>query len=258
MTVWSTAYAYLNVDDPLVAWLVYRGEMVSASELHESALSFWSTRRLTSLQYYLQELALDHVRQSSYPGSISRLKGFYLFPDEASAVAAAKRWDGGTFRSEFLTEVAIEPGSRVSQYDAEWITHNFLGSQVGWMHSYFSGRATSAPVWELIVEGRAVVSGTALRQRAYATVKKAWPESLAVLELARLAVEVKSDLGAVTPMLFERGGQLVVDYVIRFDNDNPEFVKGMENFRGPVNARDLYAGEKLVIPDLTSRSFVIE
>jgi hypothetical protein len=185
------------------------------------------------------------------------LKGFYLFPDVASARAAAKRWDGSAFQNEFLAEVAINPSSRVSQYDAEWITRNFAASDEAWMHAYFSGKATSAPVWELLVEGRALVLGTDLRKRAYETVKNTWPQSLAVLEMARLAVEVGSDLGVVTAMLFERERQLVVDYVIRFDKDNPEFIKGMENFHGPVNAQDLYAGENLVMPDLRSRRFAI-
>lgn len=257
MTDWRKAYAYLNVDDPLVAWLVYRAEMVSAGELHASALSFWSARMLRSRRQYTQELMLDQVRQSSYTTAVSRLKGFYLFPNEESARAAAIRWDGDAFHSDFLAEVAINPRSRVSQYDAEWITQDFSASD-SWMHAYFSGQATAAPVWELVVEGRALILGTDLRERAYVTIKETWPRSLAVLELARLAVEVESDLGVITAMLFDRGGQLVVDHVVRFDNDNPEFIEGMKNFSGAVNAQDLYAGENLVIPDLQSRRFIIE
>jgi hypothetical protein len=257
MTDWRKAYAYLNVDDPLVAWLVYRAEMVSAGELHASALSFWSARMLRGRKQYTQELMLDQVRQSSHAAAVSRLKGFYLFPNEASARAAATRWDGGAFHSEFLAEVAINPCSRISQYDAEWITQDLPASDA-WMHAYFSGQATATPVWELVVEGRALILGTNLRERAYATVKNTWPQSLAVLELARLAVEVGSDLGAITAMLFDRGGQLVVDYVVRFDNDNQEFITGMKNFSGAVNTQDLYTGEKLVVPDLQNRRFVID
>lgn len=96
--------------------------------------------------------------------------------------------------------MTINPRSRVSHYDAEWITQDFPVSDF-WMHAYFSGQATAAPVWELVVEGQALILGTDLRERAYATVKKTWPQSLAVLELARLAVEVGSDLGAITAML---------------------------------------------------------
>ena len=36
----ADAFAYLDIGDPLVAWLVYRGELVTARRTHPNTLSF--------------------------------------------------------------------------------------------------------------------------------------------------------------------------------------------------------------------------
>jgi hypothetical protein len=41
MNDWGTGFAALRIDDPLVAWLVYRAELVSSSLAHEQRLLFW-------------------------------------------------------------------------------------------------------------------------------------------------------------------------------------------------------------------------
>lgn len=44
----------------------------------------------------------------------SRLLGFYVFCDEAGARRAEGLWDGN-FRGEFLCEVVVAPGSKVTR-----------------------------------------------------------------------------------------------------------------------------------------------
>jgi hypothetical protein len=80
------AVACLRVEDPLVAWLVYRGELASAASVHDRALSFWTTRLLASTamvhrhDVYEREMRLDLVRGAEFADRPSRLTGSISFP----------------------------------------------------------------------------------------------------------------------------------------------------------------------------------
>jgi hypothetical protein len=198
------------------------------------------------------------MRQRHFPGLVSRLTGFYAFPERSSALAAEERWPVPAFRRELLAEIAINPSSRVSRYDAEWITEHLGSPEIGWMHRYFRGCATARPIWELLVDGRALVMGAELRERAYATIKETWPASLALLELARLGVALGSDLGAITAMVFRRDHSFTVEYAMNFvDATNPVFLERFAKFDGPKNTGDLTPASRLITPDLRSRGFVL-
>lgn len=258
-----TALVSLNIRNPLVAWLTYRGEMVSGGQAHDSTLSFWLMRTLMAESsrghrsaMFRDELELEARRATHYPEAMSRLKGFYLFEDEASALAATAAWGPG-FSRDTLAEVGVLPGSRVSRHDAQWIT-KYLGSgETQWMDRYLSGEALGTdPVWELVVEGRALVFGTELREAAYETVKRAWPASLALLELARLGVELDSDLGLIAPLAIEDSGRRRVDFVINMaDAKDPGFLERLATFDGPKNVKDLRPDAELVVPDLRPHAF---
>ncbi|HVY78188.1 MAG TPA: hypothetical protein VG898_06755 [Solirubrobacterales bacterium] len=242
-----------------MAWLVHRGEVVSASQTHEAALSFWTTRYLASVKgdatrarRYRAELALDAIRQRCHPTAISRLAGFYVFPDEETALRAGQAWDG-RFRPEHLVELALRPGARTSRHDSEWIAQRLEGQDdLGWAGDYFAGNALGGdPIWEILVDGRAVVLGTDLRRAAYDVVKKAWPQSLALLELARIGVELDSDLGLISPLLLQEGDRLRVDYAMNFrDATDDVFLNRLAALEGPRNTNDLQLDSELVKPDL--------
>jgi hypothetical protein len=97
-----------------------------------------------------------------------------------------------------LAEIEIVGEPTVSRYDSEWITNNMRSTEPSWMASYLSGSPMGErPLWELLVDGRGFVLGTRVRERAYDTVKRKWPQSLGLLELSRVAVELNSDLGLI-------------------------------------------------------------
>jgi hypothetical protein len=255
---YRSAYAYLDVTDPLVAWLTYRGEMVAAGSLIEGALSFWAAGRLRNKELYLKELALESQRSRSFPASVSRLSGFYVFDDLDSARAAAERWGVERFRPDTLVEVGIVPGSRVSRYDAEWITRHFNGSgDIDWGRHYFAGISTDSPIWELVVDGRAIIYGTEVREAAYEVIVAKWPKTKCLLELARLAAHLDSDLGLIVAWPVRDGEVIRVHFIMHFEDAmNEEFLKRTRDFKGPVNVRDLYPFEP-VTPDLRDREFVL-
>jgi hypothetical protein len=263
---WRRVFAFFDVSNPLVAWLVYRAEIVSALEAHETALSFWTTRYLASIRAggrkadrYRTEVALDGVRLRGYPGAVSRLGGFYVFSDEESALRASRAWGGG-FRRENLAELGLRPDARTSRYDSEWITHKLdPEGDLGWADAYFAGHQLGdEPIWEIVVDGRALILGTDLRETAYETVKAAWPASLSLLELARVAVELDSDLGLITPLQMDDRGRPRVRYAMNFKDAKDEaFLRRFGSFTGPKNMRDLRPDSDLVVPDLTRAQFYI-
>ena len=259
-----SVFACLNVADPLVAWLIYRGEMVSASEVGKGALSFWTVSYLRDLGNEIRanrfetELALERLRQDRYPEVVSRVSGFYVFPDTDAASAAEKSW-GDNFRAELLAEVGLRTGARISRHDAKWISHEFDSPSQDWMSRYLDGEPYGdAPIWELVVDGRALVFGTELRKAAYEIVKSEWPKSLALLELARVGVELDSDLGLITGKIIGGGDQRALRYVMNFeDATSPAFLERFAAFEGPKNTHDLRPDSDLAPPDLGGWEFPI-
>lgn len=253
------AYVYLRVLDPLVAWLAYRGEMVSASRGGAPAISFWTIGTLRTAhaapERFRDELNIEKTRAEQFPEAVSRLSGFYAFPDRASAARAAS-WGPG-FPASDLAEIAILEGSRVSKHDADWITAN-LGRRTGsdWMRAYLKGDAMSdSPTWELLVDGRALVLGTRLRETAYETVRRNWPASLPLLELARVGVELNSDLGSIAGLAISDGGGQRVEFFMDFrDATSESFLRRFADFPGPKNLQDLRPDSDLVMPDLRGRT----
>lgn len=264
-----SSWVYLNVEHPLVAWLVYRGEMFSAEMVHVSQdtpwtpLSLFRIGRLRSPGSYKTELAIDEARRQSFPEKSSRLSGFFVFADEDSARRAERAWDGN-FRSEFLCEVGVATAPKATRYDSNWITHEFGGGPGDWMEQYVAGAAyNNAPLWEHVVEGTALVYGTALRERAYVTVRRTWPESLALLELGRIAVELGSSLGRIVGLPVLTDGNLRVRYILDMvDADQTQFLDRVKAFvedpSKPVNHADLAPLDEerwFRTPDLAGQEF---
>ena len=256
------AFVYVDVDDPLVAWLVYRAEMFSTTALPKGALSLWATRymigRGAGAGGFRDEEHLELVRAKAFPDVVSRLTGFYVFPTQEAADRAVI-W-GGAFKREYLAKVALMPDSRVSKHDAEWIRRG-PGRRPAeeWMPGYLRAEPKGdSPHWELVVDGRALVLGTDLRERAYETVRATWPRSLPALELARVAVELGSDLGLITALAVEDPAGVRITYVMNFkDATSPAFLERLAAFDGPKNHADFGPGWGLVVPDLRDREVLL-
>jgi hypothetical protein len=262
-------YAFLNVEDPFVAWQVYRGALASPGIAHESALSLWLAEHLRSLSQgnqrqgrFQTEIAIEQARGRQYSRVVSRLRGFYAFPEELSAIRAAETWPGRHFDARFLAEIHVLEGARVSRHDSNWITRELDPTDGVWIDAYLSGRqADKHPIWELLMEARAVVYGTELRKRAYETVRRTWPDSLALLEIARLGGELGSDLGLITPMMLgnQKVGLEVAYCLNMLDAKNDVFLERLRQHRekgGAMNWDDLaVGGDTFTVPDLRSRFF---
>lgn len=207
---------------------------------------------------FRNELALERLRQEQYPEKVSRLRGFYLFEDTASAQRAMDRW-GRAFRPELIAEVELRPGFTASRHDAEWISrHLDTEGPSDWMHAYLQGEpAGTEPIWEVLVSGRGYVLGKSLREAAYKIVRETWPRSMALLEIARVGVELDSDLGLIAAMICgQNPADLEVTYAMNsIDMTNEQFLAQFAAFDGPKNTADVPPDFELVLPDLKDRGF---
>jgi hypothetical protein len=213
----TDGWAYLNILNPLCAWATYRGVLVSIPS-DPGVISVWSASMLKNAENSTRikrELALERCRSAFYPKRVSRLKGMYCFMDLQSAERALE-W-GGHFKPQNLAELSFEEVQRGDRLDANWITYgDFDEPQNAASFGYWSGRSYPCrePVWEVIVEGRLTVLGTDLRERAYALIERKMPYSTAILELARVAAWVGSNLGSSHAFLLDDGDYVALKYVM--------------------------------------------
>ncbi len=209
-----------------------------------------------------RELILEHARLAQFPDRVSRLRGMYCFLDIESAERASASWANSAnyFRAEYLAELHLgEAGPRQDRLNSNWITHapmneeGFL-TEVAWVPSYWAGEPypNATPIWETLVEGRMIVLGMSLRDQAYAAIKRRFPDSLTLLEIARQAAWVGSDLGNICAWLGQDGAELVLNYLMDMrDAEDPDVIGALEHLKKsghPINWADM-------APHITKNSF---
>lgn len=104
------------------------------------------------------------------------------------------------------------------------------------------------------MDGRAVIFGTEVRQRAYANVARAFPNALDTLEIARLGAAVESDLGQTTAWITRVAPDRfrLAYYLDMRDAESPEFLDRLGKYDGPRNMKDLVPGkETFGLPDFS-------
>jgi hypothetical protein len=171
------------------------------------------------------EVAIDTLRAQEFPTAVSRLSGLFVFDEAESALAAAESDWGGHIDHELLTDVGVsyERGSRV---DASWVTQMLDESaelRPNWQEmarAYWRGEPCSRgnSIWELIADGAVTVWGTALRDKAYELVRTRFPESLGLLEEARIAAALGFSLGHVSAWLSSEDDDMKLAFY--FDNQD--------------------------------------
>jgi hypothetical protein len=245
-------FAFLDIDNPVCAWAVYRGKFVLLPVNNSQFLSVWLTGLVRSEEskIFLREIELERVRASEFTDCVSRLRCIFCFETRELAEKALA-WDqfGRThFQSQFLTELSFEKSTiPLRRFDANWISHSDPSDIVEqeWMKHYWAGEAFSnaEPHWETLCAGTLIVLDRDIRERAYRILNEEFPESMMFLELARLAAAVGSDLGSISPLLLKNSDQFTLDYAMNFvDADNPEFFRKLEAHQGvghQVNWQDI-------------------
>ena len=246
----TDAYAFLNIDNPMCAWATYRGTLVCAPDA-TGFISVWTAGLICADNpgRIANELGIEAVRVAQFPDRISRLRGMFCFLDAESA-GRTRSW-GGHFEPKFVAELSLsEAGARRDRLDANWITNaptDVAGhlTDDSWIQNYWAGNPypNEEPIWETLVDERLIVLGTDIRQRAYAAIKSEFPNSLMLLEIARQAAWVGSDLGTISAFFRTEENEMALDYFMNMmDAENPEFLGKLTALREsghPINWADM-------------------
>lgn len=242
-------WVYLNITDPIVAWETYRGILISPDCYlleNNPAISFWQLKFLKNMESIksINEIKIESIRQQYYPDKISRFRGFYYFENKETAQKAANLWKLDYMNPFCLTQVAINSNSAYSKLDSNWITYYLPKENPNddWIHSYWKGEICpkyEEPIWELLVVAKGFIIGTELRKQAYENIKNNNPTTiLPLLEQARIAAWLNSDLGHITPYITNLGAnKYKVQHIINMrDAKNPKYLDKLKKYsENPLN-----------------------
>ena len=258
-------YACLDIDHPPVAWATYRGVLVSAKagigpDMQPVSMMLAGIIRAQNNARLHNELIIEYVRASSFPYAVSRLGGMYFFETMDGALQATE-W-GSHFKPANIVELGIAPIRDVTRVDSNWITFARLEdggrldiANLDWIQQYWRGLPfpDKTPLWEILVEGRATIWGTDHRERAYELLRNEFPDCLDTLEIARIGAELESDLGHSRPWIRQISeDKYELGYLLDMrDATNPDFLKRLQEYKGPRNWKDLQIGvkETMGVPD---------
>lgn len=260
----KTLYVALKLDDPTVAWEVYRGNMISCESIKNRTfqpISFWYVKYLKQCLRVaptsINETLLERVRESEFPEETSRLKGLYFFENKDDAQKILAFWG---MENHTLIEAYYEHVTKVTRVDSKWIT-NYLSkvSDTKWMRKYWSGEPYNAePHWELLVKGKLVITDSNAIEKSYETVKRLWPRSLPLLELSRISALIGSELGHCAPIILKLSeNNFGLRYIINMeDAKNDEFLERLKGYMTLNNIPPLVRSDtELVTPDLRKADF---
>lgn len=250
----TSAFAYLDIEDPVCAWATYRGVLVSPPDT-KGFVSVWLAGLLKSQnQNRLSvELNLESIRNQCYSRCVSRLRGMFCFMDLESAQLAAHSWGGGNSNHFSASKLAtLELSNAIDcfeQLDANWVTWAHTNPEQSlennsWIDNYWSGQPypDGDPIWESLYMGKMTVLGTNLRNRVYERIKYEFPNSLAFLEIGRISALLESNLGSMSGFNWNTPDGAHLNYLMDMqDAENPVFLKKVEEFmmsRQPVNYKD--------------------
>lgn len=261
----ANAWAFLDISKPACAWSAYRGVLVPAPS-EEGFVSVWASNliRKGSSYWLSMELMLEEVRRRDFPARVSRLSGMYCFADRDSVDVAIATWPMAHFKKDNLVDLYCERRDEAAPLDANWITNSRSHVDPNWGSAYWSGEPFphEPPAWEIVVGTRAFLLGTELRNRAFDIVKARFPDTLVLLETARMAAWIGSDLGNIATFGRAEGEDVVFEFVIDMrDAAKPDFIRALVELRDsghPINYSEISPLLKhggFVLPDLRPENF---
>jgi len=270
-----TLYAYLDIDNPMVAWEVAVGRMISADvhRVKNLSVSSWQYNHLCRcLKYglsldFINEMRLELTREAHFRENVSRLQGLYFFETPEAAKLALKYWRI-PLKESHISPIRFFP-KRMTKVDSEWITANIDKEEdPSWMSSYWNGEIKGrSPLYEILATGFGEVLNYDLRVQAYRSILEIWPYSTPLLAMACCAFQVKgmNDIAAVMPGLYAEGKNVCGDYVIDIsdlDNQKKEIIEAVnicrENGTYPQTTKPKDTGAFFILPDLASLGFSFE
>lgn len=179
-------YAYLNINNPIVAWEVAIGRIESICHDNEFGVSLWFYNLVKDYlsgnkqEKFQNELALEKVRLDHYKEQVSRLTGIYLFKTREMAEIAIDRWHLDNNLKNYIAEIDFH-GESFTEVDSEWITDCLgtpLETNADWMHSYWAGKTRGEnPLTEVLASGIGYVKDKKIQSMAIRKLYDMWATS---------------------------------------------------------------------------------
>lgn len=224
-------YAYLNINNPMVAWEVAIGRVTSiCNDGGQFGVSLWhynTLRRFLSGDRIVEsrnEFELELIRMKHFPDKVSRLKGVYFFESKEMAECALDRWNLSAYK-KFITEVEFY-GDNATIVDSEWIT-SYLSEEKpfdhDWMHKYWSGEPMGVrPLSEVLASGFGLVHDKTIRSEAIRRVYNLWPTSSILLNasIAGFAMCQFNEISRVMPSIILDNGKIHGTFYIDMNTFN--------------------------------------
>lgn len=266
-------YAYLNINNPMVAWEVAIGRIESiCNDDNEFGVSIWhynllrnyfSSNRIIESR---NEYELELIRMSSFPDKVSRLKGVYFFESKEMAECAIERWGLNSYR-KYIAEVEFF-GENYTSVDSEWIT-TYLNSEDNvhndWMRKYWAGETMGVrPLTEVLASGFGIVHDKSFRSKAIQNVYNRWPTSSILLNasIAGFALCQFKEISRIKPSVMLKDGKIIGQYFVDMNslNDNERIIVDamVEMFQegsNLINIRPDNEESIFSLPDLRSEFF---
>ena len=222
-------YSFIDIDNPMVAWEVAIGRIVSAqyNENNNFGLSIWQFNTLKSWLKYgyniniVNEFKLEKYRLIRYTDYVSRLKGLYFFETEEDAKYAINYWNLDIPYS-YISEVEFYY-EKITKLDSEWITRYIDKENIDndWMDAYWNGLPCSGkPLYEYLAEGIGFIKNNDLRIRAYERILEIWPYSTNLLAMAMCAFQVKNidKIALIKPAIILNNNRIKGSFYINIEN----------------------------------------
>lgn len=265
------AFAYLDYDNPIVAWNIAKGWFYSPKSLPKTEykkefLSIMTAGMLSNStpNRMASELAIESIRKKFFPECVSRLDGFFVF-DEIESIERfwnSNNW-GGHFSDKYLSDVGVAANSS-TKVDSNWIGEivdkngNLTDGWILKAKKYWRGEPflNKPPIWEKIIDGYLTVWSNNIRQEAMYNIQSIWPNSMELFHYACLCSKVGSYDCQVMPYLMKNNDQsLKIAYIMSLkDYGNSDFIKNLldkaKNFKF-INFDIKYnTNEESTFPDL--------
>ena len=261
-----TLWAFLNIENPIVAWEVAIGSIRSSCDQKKSpAVSSWFYNKIKNSDngMFEKEVYLDSIRKTTQPNAVSRFDGLYFFKSRNDAIEAHKRMPL-KINKDYLTEINFS-ANNYSEHDSMYITdkleYELSSDSSDWMKSYWNGETLyKKPLIEVLASGIGVVINKELRKKAYWNIVNKNPYSHQLLNyfIADLTMNNHENTGQAIYSIDQHATMIVGEVLI--DDYHMKNIKGnpLEDFwnRGYwlPEPQEKYL-EDIKIPDMTNLFF---
>lgn len=266
-------YAFINIENPLVAWEAAIGRIASSRTTRKGAgISLWMYRKLKSLSASKNRVAihreflLESVRKEFFPDAVSRLQGVYFFETKEDALKAYEFWEFNCPK-EYLCKIGFYC-QKYTKVDSNFITICMNSDDTDWMKQYWNGETYGEiPLYEIIAEGFGyIIEPHDVSQKAYDKFHKEQIMTNPLISMSRCAFSRGFiNIARAIPFLSIEDNKLKGSFIIDmhdFDTNQQGIIKALEDCYNNEGLLPIIEFENtdtfFAVPDMHDQFFSLE